>query len=198
MLEVTDQDAVDQKDFGTAYVSIPVQVGPEGAAAALPGHRGHRRSPAGSTGSSTSPRYCHAWLPVGMTLDDVRFETGWQTEADATLSSRRPGRAPAHAARRCRRPLLPRPARRAHRRAWTSRSPSGSNVVGAGDATASGALPPPRLRPISVSGLEEGQSRTVDVAGYLDSPLAAARRARSPPRPWSRAAGSRPRRPDAG
>ena len=36
MLEVTDQDAVDQKDFGTAYVSIPVQVGPEGAAAALP------------------------------------------------------------------------------------------------------------------------------------------------------------------
>ena len=42
MLEVTDQDAVDQKDFGTAYVSIPVQVGPEGAAAALPVHRGHR------------------------------------------------------------------------------------------------------------------------------------------------------------
>ena len=39
------------------------------------------------------PTYCHAWLPVGMTFDDVQFETGWQTEADATLVQRRPGRA---------------------------------------------------------------------------------------------------------
>ena len=48
----------------------------------------------------------------------------------------------------------------------------GVNVVGAAESGAL-PLPPPRLRPISVSGLEEGQSRTVDVAGYLDSPLAA-------------------------
>ena len=29
MLEVSDQETVDQKDFKTAYVSIPVQIGPK-------------------------------------------------------------------------------------------------------------------------------------------------------------------------
>ena len=119
------------------------------------------------------PTYCHAWLPVGMTFDDVQFETGWQTEADATVVQRRPGRAPGDPARGCRCALLARPARRAHRGPRPAGDDRGERRRARVDATASGALPPPRLRPISVSGLEEGQSRTVDVAGYLDSPLAA-------------------------
>ena len=30
---------------------------------------------------------------------------------------------------------------------------------------------PPRLRPMAIAGLQEGQSQTLDVAAYLDSPL---------------------------
>ena len=171
MLEVTDQDAVDQKDFGTAYVSIPVQVGPKVPLLRCPGTEVTVLA-GGLDRVVDIPTYCHAWLPVGMTFDDVQFETGWQTEADATVSSDGRGgrRVTLHADAG---------ARSSHGRLAVRTEglaqpvTIGVNVVGATDATASGALPPPRLRPISVSGLEEGQSRTVDVAGYLDSPLAA-------------------------
>jgi hypothetical protein len=170
MLEVTDQDAVDQKDFGTAYVSIPVQVGPKVPLLRCPGTEVTVLA-GGLDRVIDIPTYCHAWLPVGMTFDDVQFDTGWQTEADATVSSDGPGgrRVTLHADAG---------ARSSHGRLAVRTEglaqpvTIGVNVVGAADATASGALPAPRLRPISVTGLEEGQSRTVDVAGYLDSPLA--------------------------
>ena len=170
MLEVTDQDAVDQKDFGTAYVSIPVQVGPKVPLLRCPTTEVTVLA-GGLDRVIDIPTYCHAWLPVGMTFDNVRFETAWQTEADATLSSDGPGgrRLTLHADDG---------ARSSHGRLAVRTEglaqpvTIGVNVVG---AAKSGALPlpPPRLRPIAVSGLEEGQSRTVDVAGYLDSPLAA-------------------------
>ncbi len=163
MLEVTDQSAVDQKDFGTAYVSVPVQVGPlvpllrcpDGAVTVTAG---------GLDRTVDIPTVCHAWLPVGMTLDDVDFEARWQTEADADLEVGGEGN---------RRLTL-----HADADAQTSTGkveissrgmerPSTLTVRVVG-ADAQG---PARLRPISVSGLEEGQSRTVDVSGYLDSPL---------------------------
>ena len=145
------------------------------------------------------PTFCHAWLPVGMTFDDVRFETAWQTEADAALSTDGPGgrRVTLHAdagATSSRGRLAVRT------EGLAQPVTIGVNVVGANDAdgaSATGALPPPRLRPIAVSGLEEGQSRTLDVTGYLDSP-SRRRRARSPPRPSSRAAGSPSAGPGAG
>ncbi len=163
MVEVTDQDAVGQKDFGTAYVSIPVQVGPkvpllrcpDGAVTVLAG---------GLERSLDIPTLCHAWLPVGLTMDLVEFETRWETEADASFRAEGPGN---------RRVTLS-----AERDATTSTgrlavssrgmaAPSGINVrVIGGEAQA-----PARLRPISVTGLEEGQSRQVDVSAYLDSPL---------------------------
>ncbi len=90
MLEVTDQDAVDQKDFGTAYVSIPVQVGPKVPLLRCPGTEVTVLA-GGLDRVIDIPTYCHAWLPVGMTFDDVQFDTGWQTEADATVSTDGPG-----------------------------------------------------------------------------------------------------------
>ena len=79
-----------------------------------------------------------------MTLDDVRFETGWETEADATLAIDGPGgrRLTLHAdlgAQTSRGRLAV-----THRRAWTSRSPSASTSVGArrsGGAAAAAAAP---------------------------------------------------------
>ncbi len=178
MLEVTDQDAVDQKDFGTAYVSIPVQVGPrvpllrcpDGAVNVIAG---------GLDRVIDIPTFCHAWFPVGTTLEDVPFETSWATEADASLAVDGVGnrRLTLHADDSARTSLgrltvtsegMPTPAAIAVQ-------VIGKDAAGlalAGQQGADSPVPPPRLRPISVTGLKEGETRTVDVASYLDSPLA--------------------------
>ena len=112
------------------------------------------------------PTFCHAWLPVGSSFDDFRFETSWRTEPDASLAVDGEG---------WRQLTLS-----ADLEARTSDGQLevrtegleqpvliGVDVLGLDSAE----LGPPRVRPISVTGLEEGQSRTVDLAGYLDSPL---------------------------
>jgi hypothetical protein len=180
MLEVTDQDAVDQKDFGTAYVSIPVQVGPKVPLLRCP--QGEVTVFAGGLDRTVDiPTYCHAWLPVGMTLDTVEFTTRWETEADADLSVDGPGNRSVtlHADGDA----------RSSRGRLTVSSPGMSTpsgiavrVIGADDPAARGGpgaagtdpddpLPPPTVRPVTVTGLTEGESRTVDIAPYLDSPL---------------------------
>ncbi|HMM94890.1 Ig-like domain-containing protein [Phycicoccus sp.] len=163
MLEVTDQTAVDQKDFGTAYVSIPVQIGPKVPLLRCPD--GAVTITAGGLDRTLDiPTVCHAWLPVGMTLDDVEFDVSWEQEADADLRVDGPGnrRVTLHADKAAQTST--------GRLRISSRGmaqPSGIAVrVLGGDAQA-----PARLRPISVNGLTEGESRTVDVSAYLDSPL---------------------------
>ncbi|WP_308279545.1 Ig-like domain-containing protein [Phycicoccus mangrovi] len=178
MLEVTDQDAVGQKDFGTAYVSVPVQVGPlvpllrcpDGAVTVTAG---------GLDRTVDIPTVCHAWLPVGMTLDDVEFSARWREAPDADLRVDGPGnrRLTVHADADARSsngtvevsaPGLKEPSTIAVR------------VIGREDAAGADGgdasspedpLPPARVRPVTVDGLEAGQSRTVDLRPYLDSPL---------------------------
>ncbi len=174
MLEVTDQTEIDQMDFGTAYVSIPVQIGPK-----VPLLRCPELTVTVLAGGLDRvvdiPTVCHAWLPVGMTLEDVRFETRWDIEADADLTTEGTGgrQVTLHADAGA----------KSSRGRLTVRTeglpePVSIGVVvvgkeaGADAANAEKVFPPPRLRPISVTGLEEGQSRTVDVRAYLDSPLA--------------------------
>ncbi|WP_377642059.1 Ig-like domain-containing protein [Oryzobacter terrae] len=181
MLEVTDQDAVDQTDYGTAYVSIPVQVGPkvpllrcpEGAVTVIAG---------GLDRVVDIPTFCHAWYPVGTTLDDVEFTTRWETEADARLTADGRGnrRLTLHADDSARTTLgrlsvssegMPVPSGIAVQ--VIGKDAAGLKLMGqAGQGAGASPVPPPRLRPISVTGLKEGESRTVDVASYLDSPLA--------------------------
>ena len=166
MLEVTDQDAVDQKDFGTAYVSIPVQVGPKVPLLRCP-DSSVRVVAGGLPRVIDIPTLCHAWLPVGMSLDEVSFQTRWESEPEASLVVDGPGG---------RRLTLS-----ADRDAQTTRGRLAVTTAGLEQPVTIGVdvvgtqaqdLPPPRLRPISVTGLEEGQSRTLDISGYLDSPLA--------------------------
>ncbi len=171
MVEVTDQDAVDQKDFGTAYVSIPVQVGPKVPLLRCPD--GAVTVTAGGLDRTVDiPTFCHAWLPVGMSLDDVTFDTRWETEPDADLAVDGPGNRTLtlHAG--------PDAKSSTGQLSVTSRglaTPStiAVRVVGApaDGSSAEDPVPPPTLRPISVTGLKEGESRTVDVRPYLDSPL---------------------------
>ena len=138
------------------------------------------------------PTYCHAWLPVGMTFDDVQFETGWQTEADATLSSDGPGgrRVTLHADAGAR--SSARPARGAHRGpgpAGDDRRERGRRER-RGDATATGAAA------AAAAAADLGQrARGGPVAhprrrGLPRLARSPPRSARSPPRPSSRAAGS--------
>ncbi|MBM6402444.1 fibronectin type III domain-containing protein [Phycicoccus sp. MQZ13P-5] len=177
MVEVTDQDAVGQKDFGTAYVSIPVQIGPKVPLLRCPD--GDVTVLAGGLDRRVDiPTYCHAWLPVGMTMDRVEFSTRWETEADADLSVGGPGNRTLtlHAdtdARSSRGRLT------VSSPGTTSPSTIAVRVIGADDPAFGGAagtdpddpLPPPTVRPITVAGLKEGESRTVDISPYLDSPL---------------------------
>ena len=120
MLEVTDQDAVDQKDFGTAYVSIPVQVGPKVPLLRCPSTEVTVLA-GGLDRVIDIPTYCHAWLPVGMTFDDVQLRDRLADRGRRHALQRRPGRAAAHAARGCRRHAPRTAGSPCAPRAWPSR-----------------------------------------------------------------------------
>ena len=174
MLEVTDQDAVDQTDYGTAYVSVPVQIGPKVPLLRCPD--GAVTVTAGGLDRVVDiPTFCHAWLPVGMTLDDVQFETRWQEEPDVDLTVDGPGNrtltlragpdaSTSQGSLSVTSPGLDEPSTIAVRVLGRSADASGGDDDGS-------PVPPASVRPIDVSGLEEGQSRTVDIGPYLDSPL---------------------------
>jgi hypothetical protein len=182
MLEVSDQETLEQKDFGTAYVSIPIQVGPKVPLLRCPDFA-ITVNAAGLPRELDIPTLCHAWVPIGMTLDDAAFDTSWDPESKgAHLSTSGPGnrlvtvRADEDA-----------PTSTNGRIRITARGgvqpPSYVRVTVIGLADKGGAqaasqgntLPDmamPRLRPFTVSGLKAGSSQTVNLRSYLDSPLA--------------------------
>ncbi|KGN40726.1 Ig-like domain-containing protein [Knoellia aerolata] len=185
MLEVSDQESGDDKDVRTAYVSVPVQVGPKVPLLRCP-DAPIVLAAGGRAREVDIPTYCRAWLPVGTALDDFEFTAKWEPQPDGadlqqaesggrlvTLSAG--GRAPSGTG------------------AVSVTSPGMPSVTfpvrvlgraGDGDAAGAGAgaglgpdgkpLPvvgQPRLRPIRVDGLNEGESESIDVSRYLDSPL---------------------------
>ncbi|MBR7742622.1 fibronectin type III domain-containing protein [Phycicoccus sp. BSK3Z-2] len=179
MLEVTDQTELDQTDVGTAYVSIPMQIGPKVPLLRCPD--GAVTLTAGGLPRRVDiPTFCHAWVPVGMTLDDVEFETSWTEEPDANLSVDGPGgrllTLSADAGARSSTGALA-----VSSPGMDEASAIAVRVVGRGDEKAEddggsededeSPLPPASVRPISVTGLTEGDTVTVDVRPYLDSPL---------------------------
>jgi hypothetical protein len=182
MLEVSDQETLEQKDFGTAYVSIPVQVGPKVPLLRCPDFA-ITVNAAGLPRDIDIPTLCHAWVPIGMTLDDAAFDVSWDPESKGTkLSTSGPGNRLVTV--------------RADEDAPTSTNgrikigvrggvqpPSyvRVTVIGLADKGAQAAaqggnsLPQmamPRMRPFTVSGLKAGSSQTVNLRSYLDSPLA--------------------------
>jgi hypothetical protein len=176
MLEVSDQESVDQTDFRTTYVSIPVQVGPKIPLLRCPSYS-VRLNAGGLARSLDLPTLCHAWVPVGMTLDDVVFESSWKTESkgvrltrsgtgDRTVELKADDNAPSSV-----------DGRLAVKARGGPESLIAVSVLGVdgGAVDANGnplpTLGPPRLRPFTVTGLEAGSSTTVDLRGYLDSPL---------------------------
>lgn len=180
MLEVSDQQNADDKDARTAYVSIPVQVGPKVPLLRCPGAP-LVLAAGGRAREVDVPTYCRAWLPVGMNLDDVTFEAKWdpqpkgadleQTETGGRLVTLKAGdRAPTGAGSvTVTSPGMPSvkfPVR------VLGRGDSAAAAAASAGDPAAAALGPPRLRPIRVDGLNEGESESIDVSRYLDSPLA--------------------------
>ena len=176
MLEVSDQELVSQKDFKTAYLSIPVQIGPKIPLLRCPDYT-VKLNAGGRARTVDIPTLCHAWLPVGMTLDDVVFESSWRPEpkdvdlrrsgaGDRTLELRAGNRAPSS--------INGRLVVKARGGPESTIAVSVFGIDGGAVDANGNPLPSlglPRLRPFSVSGLEAGSSRTVNLQSYLDSPL---------------------------
>ena len=179
MLEVSDQETLDQKVFHTAYVSIPVQIGPKVPLLRCPDYAVTLNA-AGRPRDIDIPTLCHAWLPPGMTLDDVAFETSWEPEPDGvelrssgagqrTVTVRAARDAPTSSDGRIRVQ-----ARGADEVSYIHVSVIGLDSGAAAASTngaATKAVGPPRMRPFAVTGLKAGSSQTISLRGYLDSPL---------------------------
>jgi hypothetical protein len=187
MLEVSDQESPDDEDARTAYVSIPVQVGPKVPLLRCPGAP-LVLSAGGRAREVDIPTYCRAWLPVGMDLDDVRFEATWDPQPrDTDLEQSQTGgrlvtlsagdRAPSGTGSiTVTSPGMPSvkfPVRVLGRPGDDAAAAAAAAAAAGGDAAAAAAAAAglPRMRPIRVDGLDEGESETVDVSRYLDSPL---------------------------
>ncbi|GAA3601824.1 Ig-like domain-containing protein [Marihabitans asiaticum] len=194
MLEVSDQQTdaqstEEKKDFGTAYVTIPVQVGPQIPLLRCPVGFDVTLYAAGRARDLDIPSLCHAWVPIGTNLADAEFEADWESEpAGVQMEQQDDGG---------RRVLL-----RADADAPGGQGQLTVRAKGAPDAEAGQIgvrvvpqepeedesdeeqdeneqeedepepqVPMPRLRPVSIEGLEAGESQTIDLRGYLESPL---------------------------
>jgi hypothetical protein len=176
MLEVSDQETVQQKDFKTAYVSIPVQIGPKIPLLRCPNYT-VSLSAGGRPRTVDIPTLCHAWLPVGMTLDDVQFESSWRPAAkgvDLTKSGTGDRMVELKAGNRAPSSIDGRLVVKARGGPESIIAVSVLGIDG-GAVDANGnplpSLGPPRLRPFSISGLKAGSSQTISLRSYLDSPL---------------------------
>ena len=194
MLEVSDQQSDAQsteaeKDFGTAYVTIPVQIGPKVPLLRCPVGFEISLYAGGRARDLDIPSLCHAWVPIGTSLADAEFETSWDGEPRGVRTEQvgEGGRrvllqaersAPGGAGTLIVRaqgapegeqgsigvrvvPIEPEP------------EPRGDEPQAEERDEPEPQVPMPRLRPISIQGLEEGESQTIDLRGYLESPLEA-------------------------
>ncbi len=184
MLEVSDQETLDQKDFRTAYVSIPVQIGPKVPLLRCPDYAVTVNA-AGRARDIDVPTLCHAWVPPGMTLDDVTFDAKWEPEpkgvdlrqsgaGQRTVTVKADRDAPSSTNGRIR--IQARGADEvSHVKVRVVGLESQTQAASAGGDGSNSDDPrsvaPPRMRPFTVTGLKAGSSQTVNLRGYLDSPL---------------------------
>ncbi|WP_460460180.1 fibronectin type III domain-containing protein, partial [Angustibacter peucedani] len=172
MVEVTDASSPGQQDARTSYVSVPVQIGPKQPVLRCPAYTVTviARGPARTV---DVPRLCHAWLPQGLDLDDVRFTARWKT-APQKVDLRQTGQGGRavvlHAQDDA--PDGQNAVLRVGVEGAAEQFDIGVRVIGIGpDGQISASVPPPSLRPVQLGAIEPGASRTVDLRPYLSSPL---------------------------
>ncbi|KGN31178.1 fibronectin-binding protein [Knoellia sinensis KCTC 19936] len=170
MFEVTDQQSDVQEDVHTAYVSIPVQIGPRAPQLRCPSTAVTVLA-GGLPRELDLPTLCRVWLPVGLTMEEVAFTTEWEGKAaDVALEQSGEGQRivslKAAAGARSGTGVL-----KVGARGSDITSKVNVSVLGGTAEQGLADLAPPRLRPMSINGLKEGDSQQVDLRSYLDSPL---------------------------
>ena len=81
MLEVTNATGPQDKTAQTAYVTIPVQIGPDVPVLRCPDHE-VRLVADGPARHVDIPRLCRAWLPDTLDQSRVRYEAVWDQVVD--------------------------------------------------------------------------------------------------------------------
>ena len=165
MLEVTNSSGPNDKAAQSAYVTVPVQIGPDVPVLRCPDHE-VRLVADGPARSFDIPRLCHAWLPTGMDQGNARYEATWDPGIDRVdLSQTGAGGRQVV--------LQAQPAaQEGATGAVTVKAKGGAESYKIRVRVVS-SPPIATLRPVRVEGLIAGTSRTVNLAQYLDSPLSA-------------------------
>ncbi len=199
MLEVTDRPSgVDPaspqgQDSGTAFVSVPVQIGPKVALLRCP----TMSIPlvAGEDAKRVDiPTLCNAWTPIGLSLDKVTFTSDWTTEPKGvsvrasetggrTLTLSADASAPSGAGvlevgvdgstqKAQIRVTVQGIQTSAEAAADLTKDSDGDGIPDAKEKDQQERrVAPPTMRPVSLTGLKEGESQTVDLRAYLNSAL---------------------------
>lgn len=163
VLQVTDATGAGDGTALTAYVSIPVQIGPKQPVLRCPDFEVTLFAD-GPARTVDLPRLCHAWYPDGVDPAGVEYDASWTTAIpDVDLSTTGPGASKIV--------LKAAPAARGGARGEVGFGIRGAaerftlrvRIVGAGALS---------VRPALVEGLVAGQSRSIDLTPYLSSPLA--------------------------
>ena len=178
MLEVTDSTGPDDLAPRTAYVVVPVQVGPLTPLLRCPQWEVTVIAE-GQPRLVDIPRLCSAWFPAGLAPDSVKYRAEWEQPADkVSLTQKGTGG---------RQVELVAAADALHGSRGTAyigvegqeqKFPLQVRVISlrvdpAAAASPDAPPPPPPavLRPARVEGLIAGQTQTVNIAQYLDSPF---------------------------
>jgi len=167
MLEVTNAAGPQDTAAQTAYVTIPVQVGPDVPVLRCPSLE-VRLAADGPSRSLDIPRLCHAWLPQGLANAKPQYEAVWSERVERVdLTQQGAG------------------GRTVVLKAEPAARPGSTGVVTVRAKGGAERFPirvrvteaPPiaTLRPAHIEGLIAGTSETVNLAQYLDSPLSSPR-----------------------
>lgn len=187
MVEVTDRATAGQRSAQTTYVSIPVQVGPRVPLLRCPSTYAVNLVAAGNARTVDVPTLCHVWYPDGTSAADYQFTASW-AKAPAGVSLKQSGAGGSILTLAAQRTApgvattlrvgvkgskqtfgvnvhvqaLPPPPKK--------NAPVSNKPIPPKDPRLS--APMPSMRPASINGLRVGASQSVDLAQYLDSPLA--------------------------
>ncbi|MBT9258036.1 fibronectin type III domain-containing protein [Phycicoccus sp. KQZ13P-1] len=159
--EVTDGTSLDDPEGVTRTVTIPVQVGPETPVIRCP--EDELTLVAGGRPLTVDPMsLCSVWAPTTAMADGLRFDATWADEAGGVSvegSGQRRFRLDASGSAK-------------------PRTKGSLSVTATGTAATPSTLhvrvvaaPPPRLAPIVLPEMKQGETRTVDLASYLASSL---------------------------
>lgn len=163
MLEVTNSTGPTDTAGQTAYVTIPVQVGPDVPVLRCPDTEVELVAD-GPARRLDIPRVCHAWFPSGQDGSAAVYDAAWERAVDG-VELRQQGTGGRELV------LEAEPAARAGATGVVMVGAKGSAERFPVRVRVVSSPPIPTLRPARVEGLVAGTSQTLNLAQYLDSPL---------------------------